>query len=355
MIVRNIIFDWSGTLVDDLPAVWNATNHVFTQAGVPEITLDYFRAEFRLPFAHFYDAHVPHISLEQLEFWFHSRFREVQDLVTELPHARAFLEFCRARKIRTLLLSSVTEEHWRNQADKVGFTSFIDHPYTGVHDKREKIHAMLELHGLNPDETLFIGDMQHDIETARHGGVHSCAVLTGYNRLEQLRASNPDVIVEHLGELQRLLEARNLSLSAWATVERFPLSTVGALIREPGGKLLMIQTQKWSHMWGIPGGKIKYGESSLEALRREVKEETNLELGEIRFVMVQDCIESKEFYRPAHFLLLNYLAESQPGGEVILNEEAVGFRWVTKHEALVMNLNTPTRILLDECERQGWL
>ncbi len=44
--------------------------------------------------------------------------------------------------------------------------------------------------------------MEHDIETAKHGGVHSCAVLTGYNTLEQLRAAKPDLIVEHLGELR---------------------------------------------------------------------------------------------------------------------------------------------------------
>ncbi len=30
--IRNIIFDWSGTLVDDLPAVWQATNYVLAQA-----------------------------------------------------------------------------------------------------------------------------------------------------------------------------------------------------------------------------------------------------------------------------------------------------------------------------------
>ena len=36
LVIRNIIFDWSGTLVDDLPAVWRATNHVLRQAGVKD-------------------------------------------------------------------------------------------------------------------------------------------------------------------------------------------------------------------------------------------------------------------------------------------------------------------------------
>ena len=64
--IRNIIFDWSGTLVDDLPAVWKATNHVLVQAERPEMTLEQFRAEFCLPFTIFYDRHIPHIPLPQL-------------------------------------------------------------------------------------------------------------------------------------------------------------------------------------------------------------------------------------------------------------------------------------------------
>ena len=85
--IRNLIFDWSGTLVDDLPAVWRATNHVFTQAGVSALSLDQFRAEFCLPFTPFYERHLPGVPMAQLEEWFHAKFREVQDSVEPLPHA----------------------------------------------------------------------------------------------------------------------------------------------------------------------------------------------------------------------------------------------------------------------------
>ena len=99
--IRNVIFDWSGTLVDDLPAVWRATNFVLRRAGQPEMTLSEFRAEFCLPFAGFYDRFIPHVPLPQLEDWFHDHYRQVRDSVVELPHARDFLEFCRARRLRT--------------------------------------------------------------------------------------------------------------------------------------------------------------------------------------------------------------------------------------------------------------
>ena len=348
--IRNIIFDWSGTLVDDLPVVLEASNSVLAHAGRPPMSLDQFRAEFSLPFNKFYDKHTPDVAFPQLEQWFHAAFREAQGAVTELPHARDFLEFCQAKKFRIFLLSSIHGDHYQAQNRTLKLHPFFEHPYTDVWDKREKIHKILSDHQLRPDETLFIGDMEHDIETARHGGIHSCAVLTGYNTLDQLRAAGPELIVEHLGELKRTLLKNHfhlLPVDSEPEVEP-PLATVGALIFNAQGEVLMIRTHKWSGKWGIPGGKIKRGEKSETALRRELLEETALKVTGIEFVIVQDCISSREFYRDAHFVLLNYTCRcvaKKP--KVVLNEEAREFQWLPLAAARKLNLNKPTRILLD--------
>jgi len=348
-VIRNIIFDWSGTLVDDLPAVLKASNYVLTQSGRTAMSLEQFRAEFTLPFKKFYDRHTPEVAMPQLEEWFHGEFRRVQDSVIELPHARTFLEFCRAEKIRTFVLSTVHGSYFKTQCRVTGFDAFLDKPYTDVWDKREKIHEILRDNHLVPDETLFIGDMEHDIETARHGGIHCCAVLTGYNTLDQLRAAKPDLIVEHLGELKRVLLKNKFQLQPVepATSVEPPLATVGGLIFNAQNEVLMIRTHKWSGLWGIPGGKIKRGEPSLTALRRELKEETGLNITDIKFVLVQDCISSKEFYRDAHFVLLNYTCRCvAKNPRVVLNEEAREFQWLKLAAAKKLKLNKPTKILL---------
>jgi phosphoglycolate phosphatase len=349
--IRNILFDWSGTLVDDLPAVWKATNYVFRQAGIEELTLDRFRAEFCLPFQKFYDRFTPQVPMAQLEDWFHRCFRGAQDSVGEIPRAREFLECCRQRGIRLFVLSTVHPEHYAAQADATGFGKYFERVYAGVPDKQAKIQALLEENKLAPDQSLFIGDMQHDIETAKHGGVFSCAVLTGYTGLEQLRASQPDLIVEHLGELQHLLEQSGWDFTRLGRDSRGlrtdrPVATVGAAVFDAQHRVLMIRTHKWSNLWGIPGGKIRYGEPAMDALRRELKEETNLDVGNIEFVVVQDCIHSTEFYREAHFILLNYTCQCIGEPQVKLNEEAQEFCWVSLAEAEQMQLNQPTRRLL---------
>ena len=351
--IRNIIFDWSGTLVDDLPAVLKASNFVLTQSGQPAISLEQFRSEFQLPFTTFYDRHTPDVPMAKLEEWFHTEFRQAQSSVIELPHARKFLEFCRARRFRTFLLSTVHGDHFKVQCQENGFDAFIDRPYTDVWDKREKIHEILRENDLKPEETLFIGDMEHDIATAKHGGVHSCAVLTGYNTLDQLRAAEPDVIVEHLSELRGLLERNNFEIKPAVppTEAGFPIATVGALIFNAKNEVLMIRTHKWSNKWGIPGGKIKWGETSEAALRREILEETALKVADIQFALVQDCIRSKEFYKDAHFVLLNYTCRCAAKNPVVrLNDEGFDFKWLPLAKAKTLKLNKPTKILIEAVE-----
>jgi phosphoglycolate phosphatase len=350
-VIRNIIFDWLGTLVDDLPAVLKASNYVLEKSGKSAMSLEQFRSEFQLPFTAFYQRHTPEVPMAQLELWFHAQYRQAQDSVAELPHARAFLKFCRASGFRTFLLSTVHGEHFKAQCRLNGFDAYLEKAYTDVWDKRKKIHDILRENDLRPEETLFIGDMEHDIATAKHGGVHSCAVLTGYNTLEQLRAAGPDMIVEHLSELRNVLKKNDRHLkppAQLAASPEMPVATVGAIIFDAQDRALMIRTHKWSDKWGIPGGKIKWGEGSVAALRREILEETALRVTDIQFILVQDCIHSTEFYKDAHFVLLNYTCRcTAKNPQVVLNEEGREYRWLSLSDAKKLNLNRPTRILID--------
>lgn len=336
---RNLIFDWSGTLVDDLGPVIEATNAVLGKYEIAALDREGFRRAFRLPYREFYADLLPGIPLEELEAHFRPAFDAAITPVTVLPHAREKLEWCAALGIRCFVLTSMDTIAFERQMDGFGFRKHFEATYSGVLDKRDIIHRILETHDLNPAETAFVGDMTHDVETARHGGISSIAVLTGYNHAEILAAVRPDITVPDLGVLRGLLDHRD-------GVAR-PIATVGALIHDGNGKVLMVRTHKWGNRWGIPGGKIERGESSAAALEREILEETGLTLADIRFVLVQDCINSPEFMRPEHFLLLNYTARATTT-QVTLNDEAEAFRWLTPTEALALDLNQPTRTLLTE-------
>ena len=336
---RNLIFDWSGTLVDDLGPVIEATNAVLGKYDLPPLDREGFRRSFRLPYHEFYTDVLPHIPLDELEAHFRPAFDAAVTPVTILPHAREKLEWCASLGIRTFVLTSMDTTAFERQMDEFGLRKLFEATYSGVLDKREIIHQILETHALDPAETAFVGDMTHDVETARHGGVSSIAVLTGYNHPEILAKVRPDITVPDLGVLRALFDRPHRTSR--------PISTVGALIHNGAGQVLMVRTHKWHDKWGIPGGKIERGEPAITALHREILEETALVIDDVRFVLVQDCIDSTEFMRPEHFILLNYVARARTS-EVRLNDEAEAFRWLPPGEALALELNHPTRTLLIE-------
>lgn len=203
--IRNFIFDWSGTLADDLRPVWKATNLIFREYGKRELTLDEFREHFRLPFSGFYAELLPEATEEGLEALYERFFAGLQDDVSLLPGALEMLRWCSAQGFPTFLLSTIKADHFAIQSQNLGVASYFTHAYVAIADKREKIRRLLSDHDLKPEETVFIGDMVHDIETAKFGGVHSVAVLTGFDRVEKLLPAEPDIIARDLNALLPVL------------------------------------------------------------------------------------------------------------------------------------------------------
>jgi phosphoglycolate phosphatase len=209
--IRQFILDWSGTLVDDLAPVWKTTNHVLAECGLPAITLDQFRREFCLPVHRYYARFLPDMPMPQLEALFMAKYPEHRDDICLLPHTVGFLEFCAANGIDCYIASSVDPDTYDRQMRRFNLHRFIRKPYIAIVDKAVTIHDILAENNLSPDETMFVGDMEHDIEAGKAGGIHTCAVLSGYNHAEALRAMEPDFLCAHIGELQQLLAGEEIA------------------------------------------------------------------------------------------------------------------------------------------------
>ncbi len=202
---RNLIFDWSGTLGDDIALTIEATNYVLAQYGRAPLDKKQFRSEFQLPYPDYYAWKTPEARLEDLENHYRFAFDHSETPVTLIPHAMEFMEWCRAQGIRCFALTSMDPKAFDEQCTQLGIKPFFEGIHSGIHNKEHYIPHVMKQHALRPEETAFIGDMQHDIRAAHCAGITGIGVLTGYNNAEQLAEACPELTVPHLGALQALL------------------------------------------------------------------------------------------------------------------------------------------------------
>jgi len=131
-------------------------------------------------------------------------------------------------------------------------------------------------------------------------------------------------------------------------MQNYPLSTVGILIFSSFHRILLVKSHKWKNHYTVPGGKIELGERCCDAARREVKEETNLDIVNLQFALFQECVFSEEFWKKKHLIMHDFVAELKPGiseADVRLNDEAETFVWAAPEEVSKLDLTFETRQL----------
>ena len=133
--------------------------------------------------------------------------------------------------------------------------------------------------------------------------------------------------------------------------QQYPEPTVGALIFNPEGKLLMVKTHKWKGKYTIPGGHVELGEHLSDALKREIKEETGLNLIEADFLCIQEFIYDERFWEKRHFIFFDYICQVEEG-VVQLNDEAQEYLWVDVDEAFSYPIDSYLQYALEIYQQQ---
>lgn len=115
--------------------------------------------------------------------------------------------------------------------------------------------------------------------------------------------------------------------------DKYPEPTVGAVIINGRGDVLLLKSEKWKNKYVIPGGHIELGETMESALRREIKEETGLDIFDIEYIDLQEYIYENTFWNQKHFIFINFCCKTNTL-EVRLNSEAEEYIWIPVDKAL---------------------
>ena len=133
----------------------------------------------------------------------------------------------------------------------------------------------------------------------------------------------------------------------------FPEPTVGALIVNNEGKVLLAKSHKWFDKYTLPGGHIEVGESVIDAVRREVKEEVGLDVEVVEMLLVQEAIFAPEFYKKKHFVFIDFYCKSKNQEVKLDRDEIQDYIWVYPGAAYNLKLDSFTRKTLDRYLERG--
>jgi nucleoside triphosphatase len=123
----------------------------------------------------------------------------------------------------------------------------------------------------------------------------------------------------------------------------YPEATVGALIVNGKGEVLIVRSKKWGDKYTVPGGHIELGEQAEDAIVREVKEETGLESVPIELLIVQQAIYPKDYHKHEHYIFMDYVCKAASSDVRLDGRELQTYVWVKPEEALNLDLEEYTR------------
>ncbi|MBI2580644.1 HAD family hydrolase [Candidatus Woesearchaeota archaeon] len=204
--IKNLVFDWSGTLSNDLPFVYATVMKVFDHFGVSRISLDEFRNSYTLPYMDHARKFGITADKETLDNVFNQHFRS-SGFPQPLPKVEEVLQQLKSAGKRMVVLSSHRQEFLDEEAARFfngNHGSYFERLFGGVHNKEEAILPVIKAVDFTPSETIIVGDTEHDIRAGHKVGLFTAAVLSGYRPKEKLVTAKPHFIVNDVQELLKL-------------------------------------------------------------------------------------------------------------------------------------------------------
>lgn len=109
---------------------------------------------------------------------------------------------------------------------------------------------------------------------------------------------------------------------------------VGPFILNKKKEILLFKSPKWQGQWIVCGGHVEPGETMVDAVKRETKEEigVDIEVGEI-FNIGEGFATPPEFKRNAHMIFINFMAELK-SEDYVFSEEISECKWFDINEIL---------------------
>ena len=198
--IKQILWDWNGTLLDDLQYGIDVRNRIFPDFNLPTIdSIQEYHAQFTFPIRLYYERAgvTDDIFVPIAHAWMNEYVRGFASVPLHTDALETLERFAQANvqqvvlsaSKRDLLTGQIAQFHIQHYfADILGLGDI----YAG--SKEEIGRHYLQNCGIAPEETLMIGDTLHDAEVASAIGARCVLVARGHQNRETLLTAGVPVV-----------------------------------------------------------------------------------------------------------------------------------------------------------------
>ncbi len=214
-VLTHVVWDWNGTLLDDVACCLTVANSLLKEFGLPQLDgLAAYHAAFRFPIVEYYadlgfdtgpDGNFDVAAHRYLEL-----YGPASTACGLHEGAREALETLHGEGVRQVVISASRQDNLVAQLAPFGLETLLDGVH-GIEDiyaasKEGLARRWLEASGASPSQVLFIGDSAHDAEIARALGAECVLYSGGHHARAHLETLGPRV-VDDLRMVPRLVAA----------------------------------------------------------------------------------------------------------------------------------------------------
>jgi phosphoglycolate phosphatase len=195
-----VMWDWNGTLLDDVGAALESVNDMLDRRAKTRITMAQYHEYIDIPIRKFYE-HL--FDLEKEDYTnilkeYNDGYEARMYDITLAPGAREVLNEIRSSGLRQIVVSSCEQNQLRFYIEHFDLENYFD-AVLGSEDyfagsKVERAGKYLDEKSIDPAKVLVVGDLVHDYDMAKSIGA-SCILLSiGHHSEDKLRRSGAQVI-----------------------------------------------------------------------------------------------------------------------------------------------------------------
>lgn len=209
---KSIIWDWNGTLLNDVDANIRSINKILSEKQMLLINRASYREEFGFPVKAYY---------EKLGFdfkkqdWDKIAQNYINNFISEMPFTKLFedvlttLDHCKSKGLKHFILSALEYNQLLIDVDRHGVNEYFEAIY-GMNNiyassKIELGAKLLSENTIDKESTIMIGDTIHDYEVALSMGIDCILYSKGHQNRTRLEKTNCPFIIDNLSEINDIL------------------------------------------------------------------------------------------------------------------------------------------------------